>query len=69
MLTRRVRWLQIGSRDEPVEDNPTLTSFNVESRVNDFVAAALSQANNTRGFNVMWTVRSPPAVAHTCVYG
>ncbi|KAJ4843311.1 hypothetical protein Tsubulata_030219 [Turnera subulata] len=41
---------------EPVQDNPLLHDYNVEKRVNDFVNAALVQANVTRTNHVMWTM-------------
>lgn len=40
----------------PVQDNPHLFDYNVEQRVNDFVAAALVQANVTRTDHIMWTM-------------
>ncbi|KAL8230467.1 hypothetical protein R6Q57_000250 [Mikania cordata] len=43
--------------DSPiVQDDINLFDYNVEERVNDFVAAALSQANITRTNHVMWTM-------------
>ncbi|KAK1433974.1 hypothetical protein QVD17_10892 [Tagetes erecta] len=43
--------------DSPiVQDDIDLFDYNVEERVNDFVAAALSQANITRTNHVMWTM-------------
>ncbi|KAL8472457.1 hypothetical protein ACS0TY_029611 [Phlomoides rotata] len=41
---------------EPVQDNPLLFDFNVEKRVNDFIAAAMTQANVTRTNHIMWTM-------------
>ncbi|KAL0449714.1 UNVERIFIED_CONTAM: Alpha-mannosidase [Sesamum latifolium] len=40
----------------PVQDNPLLFDFNVELRVNDFIAAAMIQANVTRSNHIMWTM-------------
>ncbi|KAL6552364.1 hypothetical protein OROHE_007728 [Orobanche hederae] len=43
--------------DSPiVQDDINLFDYNVEARVNDFVAAALSQANVTRSNHIMWTM-------------
>ncbi|XP_043724653.1 probable alpha-mannosidase At5g13980 isoform X2 [Telopea speciosissima] len=43
--------------DSPiVQDDISLFDYNVEERVNDFVAAALSQANVTRTNHIMWTM-------------
>lgn len=40
----------------PVQDNPLLYDYNVEQRVNDFLVAAISQANVTRTNHIMWTM-------------
>ncbi|KAK3024438.1 hypothetical protein RJ639_042970 [Escallonia herrerae] len=37
-------------------DNPLIYDYNVESRVNDFIDAAMVQANVTRTNHVMWTM-------------
>ncbi|EPS72042.1 alpha-mannosidase, partial [Genlisea aurea] len=43
--------------DSPiVQDNVNLFDFNVHQRVEDFVAAALFQANVTRSNHIMWTM-------------
>ncbi|CAK9186898.1 unnamed protein product [Ilex paraguariensis] len=43
--------------DSPiVQDDFNLFDYNVQERVNDFVAAALSQANITRTNHIMWTM-------------
>ncbi|XP_077212125.1 alpha-mannosidase At3g26720-like [Tasmannia lanceolata] len=43
--------------DSPiVQDDILLFDYNVQERVNDFVAAAVSQANVTRTNHVMWTM-------------
>ncbi|CAK7334227.1 unnamed protein product [Dovyalis caffra] len=40
----------------PVQDNPLLDDYNVEQRVNDFINAAMTQANVTRTNHIMWTM-------------
>ncbi|XP_017257760.1 alpha-mannosidase [Daucus carota subsp. sativus] len=40
----------------PVQDDPLLFDYNVKDRVNDFIAAAITQANVTRTNHVMWTM-------------
>ncbi|XP_062200686.1 alpha-mannosidase [Phragmites australis] len=40
----------------PVQDDLLLFDYNVEERVNDFVAAAIAQANVTRTNHIMWTM-------------
>ncbi|XP_019182706.1 PREDICTED: alpha-mannosidase-like [Ipomoea nil] len=40
----------------PIQDNPLLSDFNVEERVNDFINAALFQAKVTRANHIMWTM-------------
>ncbi|XP_022141414.1 probable alpha-mannosidase At5g13980 [Momordica charantia] len=43
--------------DSPiVQDDMNLFDYNVQDRVNDFVAAAVSQANITRTNHIMWTM-------------
>jgi len=46
------------SNDEPVEDNPSLESYNVKSRVEGFVKFAQWQASHTRGNNILFTMGS-----------
>ncbi|KAK1423560.1 hypothetical protein QVD17_18864 [Tagetes erecta] len=41
---------------EPVQDDPLLFDMNVGKRVNDFINAALTQANVTRTNHIMWTM-------------
>ncbi|KAG9146043.1 hypothetical protein Leryth_016602 [Lithospermum erythrorhizon] len=41
---------------EPVQDDPLLFDYNVNKRVQDFVAAALVQANVTQTNHIMWTM-------------
>ncbi|XP_035549080.1 alpha-mannosidase-like isoform X2 [Juglans regia] len=40
----------------PVQDDPLLYEYNVEQRVNDFINAAIKQANVTRTNHIMWTM-------------
>ncbi|KAG2549873.1 hypothetical protein PVAP13_9KG286900 [Panicum virgatum] len=40
----------------PVQDDMSLFDYNVEERVNDFVAAAIAQVNVTRTNHIMWTM-------------
>ncbi|KAK8472080.1 hypothetical protein PHAVU_002G107300 [Phaseolus vulgaris] len=40
----------------PVQDDPLLFDYNVDQRVQDFVAAAITQANVTRTNHIMWTM-------------
>ncbi|CAA2983802.1 alpha-mannosidase [Olea europaea subsp. europaea] len=39
-----------------VQDNPFLFDFNVDTRVNDFISAAMIQAKVTRTNHIMWTM-------------
>ncbi|PON89356.1 Glucoamylase [Trema orientale] len=41
---------------EPVQDNPNIFDYNVEKRVQDFINAAITQANVTRTNHIMWTM-------------
>ncbi|XP_021759712.1 probable alpha-mannosidase At5g66150 isoform X2 [Chenopodium quinoa] len=43
-------------RSIPVQDNPHLYDYNVADRVNDFVHAAITQANVTQTNHIMWTM-------------
>lgn len=47
---------EVNDVSAPVQDDITLFDYNVEHRVNDFVAAALAQANVTRTNHIMWTM-------------
>ncbi|KAI3929113.1 hypothetical protein MKW92_027696 [Papaver armeniacum] len=47
---------EVSGKFEPVQDNPLLYDFNVAKRVNDFVSAAITQANVTRTNHIMWTM-------------
>ncbi|KAL6222262.1 hypothetical protein ACLB2K_005654 [Fragaria x ananassa] len=40
----------------PVQDNALIFDYNVEQRVNDFITAAITQANVTRTNHMMWTM-------------
>ncbi|KAG1354131.1 Alpha-mannosidase [Cocos nucifera] len=40
----------------PVQDDKLLYDYNVEQRVNDFIDAAITQANVTRTNHIMWTM-------------
>ncbi|XP_072954939.1 alpha-mannosidase [Typha angustifolia] len=40
----------------PVQDDHLLYDYNVEQRVNDFINAAITQANVTRTNHIMWTM-------------
>jgi len=44
--------------DETIQDDPSLQDYNVKSRVDDFVQAAMTEANMTRGKNIMMTMGS-----------
>ena len=44
--------------NEPVELNENLSTYNAPARVADFIAQALSQAKETRGEHIMWTMGS-----------
>lgn len=47
---------EVNDHSPIVQDDPTLFDYNVQDRVNAFVAAALSQANVTRTNHIMWTM-------------
>ncbi|KAA8547520.1 hypothetical protein F0562_003949 [Nyssa sinensis] len=40
----------------PIQDNPLIYDYNVEQRVEDFISAAITQANVTRTNHIMWTM-------------
>lgn len=48
----------VRNSDETIQDDPALEDYNVKSRVEDFVQAALTEANMTRGKNIMMTMGS-----------
>lgn len=45
---------EINDVSPPIQDDILLFDYNVQERVNDFVAAALAQANVTRTNHIMW---------------
>ncbi|GLT27153.1 hypothetical protein SLA2020_021770 [Shorea laevis] len=45
---------EINDVSPPIQDDPLLFDYNVQERVNDFVAAAMAQANVTRTNHIMW---------------
>ncbi|XP_056176415.1 alpha-mannosidase-like isoform X2 [Syzygium oleosum] len=47
---------EVSNDFEPVQDNTLLYDYNVEKRVNDFISAAMTQANVTRTNHIMWTM-------------
>ncbi|XP_050232389.1 probable alpha-mannosidase At5g13980 [Mercurialis annua] len=49
-------YFEVNDPGPPVQDDFDLFDYNVQERVNDFVAAALSQANITRTNHIMWTM-------------
>ncbi|XP_061358600.1 probable alpha-mannosidase At5g13980 isoform X2 [Gastrolobium bilobum] len=49
-------YFEVNDNSPIVQDNMDLFDYNVQDRVNDFVAAALSQANLTRTNHIMWTM-------------
>ncbi|KAK9104022.1 hypothetical protein Scep_020866 [Stephania cephalantha] len=49
-------YFEVNDASPVVQDNVDLFDYNVKERVNDFVAAALSQANITRTNHIMWTM-------------
>ncbi|XP_015893889.3 probable alpha-mannosidase At5g13980 isoform X1 [Ziziphus jujuba] len=49
-------YFEVNADSPIVQDNIDLFDYNVHDRVNDFVAAAVSQANITRTNHIMWTM-------------
>ncbi|XP_057982566.1 alpha-mannosidase At3g26720 [Malania oleifera] len=47
---------EINDVSPPIQDDILLFDYNVEERVDDFVAAAVAQANVTRTNHIMWTM-------------
>ncbi|KAF6170846.1 hypothetical protein GIB67_015798 [Kingdonia uniflora] len=47
---------ELNDYSTPVQDNPLLYDYNVEQRVNDFIDAAMIQANITLTNHIMWTM-------------
>ncbi|CAD6253773.1 unnamed protein product [Miscanthus lutarioriparius] len=49
-------YFEVDDSSPVVQDDPLLFDYNVEERVNDFVAAAVAQANITRTNHIMFTM-------------
>ncbi|KAI3463535.1 hypothetical protein Pfo_020198 [Paulownia fortunei] len=49
-------YFEVNGDSPVVQDDINLFDYNVQERVNDFVAAAFSQANVTRSNHIMWTM-------------
>ncbi|CAK9311483.1 unnamed protein product [Citrullus colocynthis] len=49
-------YFEVNDASPIVQDNINLFDYNVQDRVNDFVAAAVAQANITRTNHIMWTM-------------
>ncbi|WOG99352.1 hypothetical protein DCAR_0518700 [Daucus carota subsp. sativus] len=49
-------YFEVNDDSPVVQDDMSLFDYNVQERVNDFVAAALAQANITRTDHIMWTM-------------
>ncbi|KAJ4810161.1 Alpha-mannosidase [Rhynchospora pubera] len=49
-------YFEVDDTSPVVQDDPLLFDYNVQERVNDFVAAAVSQANITRSNHIMFTM-------------
>ncbi|KAM1014842.1 hypothetical protein ACFX14_044776 [Malus domestica] len=49
-------YFEVNDNSPIVQDDITLFDYNVQDRVNDFVAAAVAQANITRTNHIMWTM-------------
>ncbi|KAF5790866.1 putative alpha-mannosidase [Helianthus annuus] len=47
---------EINDVSPPIQDDHLLFDYNVQERVNDFVAAAIAQANVTRTNHIMWAM-------------
>ncbi|KAK7309369.1 hypothetical protein RJT34_06033 [Clitoria ternatea] len=47
---------EVGDNFVPLQDDPLLFDYNVEQRVQDFINAAITQANVTRTNHIMWTM-------------
>lgn len=47
---------EINDVSPPIQDDVLLFDYNVQERVNDFVAAAVAQANVTRTNHIMWAM-------------
>ncbi|KAI3929712.1 hypothetical protein MKX01_025880 [Papaver californicum] len=49
-------YFEVNAESPVVQDNMKLFDYNVQERVNDFVAAAVAQANITRTNHIMWSM-------------
>lgn len=49
-------YFEVGDNSPIVQDDMNLFDYNVPDRVNDFVSAAIAQANITRTNHIMWTM-------------
>ncbi|XP_031381358.1 probable alpha-mannosidase At5g13980 isoform X2 [Punica granatum] len=49
-------YFEVNDNSPIVQDDINLFDYNVQERVNDFVAAAVAQANITRTNHIMWTM-------------
>ncbi|KAK8957105.1 hypothetical protein KSP39_PZI000968 [Platanthera zijinensis] len=49
-------YFDVTGSDSPVQDDPLLYDYNVNGRVNDFIDAAMAQANVTQTNHIMWTM-------------
>ncbi|CAL9037049.1 probable alpha-mannosidase At5g13980 [Musa acuminata AAA Group] len=49
-------YFEVNDESPVIQDDPLLFDYNVQERVDDFVAAALSQANITRTDHIMFTM-------------
>ncbi|KAG0473150.1 hypothetical protein HPP92_015007 [Vanilla planifolia] len=49
-------YFDVNEYDSPIQDDPLLYDYNVNERVDDFIIAALAQANVTRTNHIMWTM-------------
>ncbi|OWM66454.1 hypothetical protein CDL15_Pgr013671 [Punica granatum] len=47
---------EVSNQYDPVQDNRLLFDYNVQQRVDDFISAAITQANVTRTNHIMWTM-------------
>ena len=49
-------WATREGQDDPIEDNPNVSSYNAPKKLAAFLVAARAQANETRGRHIMWTM-------------
>ncbi|KAK8963515.1 hypothetical protein KSP40_PGU009535 [Platanthera guangdongensis] len=49
-------YFDVSGSDSPVQDDTLLYDYNVNGRVNDFIDAAMAQANVTQTNHIMWTM-------------